>query len=275
MNRCGVRASSVCHLVVIGAACMINIGARGQPSNRGTRVTQDAEDRVTAGWKVKENTQAIEIVRRRLGVRDERDWGMKANLVVLEKDHTPYLSNKIINRPVWQVTVDGWRVSYRSLPDVEDRFVRTLDVFVDPVNARFLKLETRWPKGERPIAPQPSAESATEQMRRHGNEVYHGFPKDPPKFSFFDVLDSVPRCGGNATEARQIIAHYIMWSRVGEWSDPRPVWAIMLRGVQQIPGQMHSNEPRFHWKVIVDAETGKCLGGSNTPLPDKPDPGRE
>ncbi|UCC31795.1 MAG: hypothetical protein JSU86_05860, partial [Phycisphaerales bacterium] len=204
-------------LILLGTApaALLNQGnssAQVGPKPQANADLLQSADR--SAWKMREGQGAVEYASAILGVTELKASQIHTELAVLKDDATPYLSNKIINRPVWQVTVDGWRVSYRSMPDIKDRFVRTLDVFVDPVDAKLLKLETRWPEGEPPIAPQPSPESATEQMRRHGNEVYHGFPKDPPKFSLFDALDSVPRCGGNATEARQIIAHYVIWSRV-------------------------------------------------------------
>ncbi len=256
--------------VAVFAHTSIQESARRKPSVDVDKDPVEVAD--TSAWKIREGEAAIERARAILGEPVLKFSKAIAKLDVLQDDRTPYLCKQIVDRPIWRVTLDAWRVVFSGFPEVKDKFTRTLDVYIDPTNGKLLKLETRWPEGESPIAPLPSAESATEQMRRHGNEVFHGFPEEPPNIGFFGALDGLARCGEDATVARQIIAHYVIWSRVGKWSEPRPVWAIMLRGTSPppTPHREAPNDRSYHLKVIVDAKTGECVCASNTPSPEGP-----
>jgi len=230
-----------------------------------------------SGWKIKESECAVKGVRTTLGLPSLRDSQVQAELAVVEADTTPYLSGDIVDRPVWHVTVEDWSVVVPSLSSgISDRFVRTLDAYLDPTDGKLLKLETRWPAGEPPLGPPPSAETAVEQMRRSDNHVYHRFPAEPPKVTFLDALDAiVEQAGAQPTVARQIIAHYVVWSTTSR--QPRAVWAITLRGIPPyfLRGRAVSDEPRFQLRYIVDATTGKFLRSSNAPGPVEPSTGGE
>ncbi len=69
--------------------------------------------------------------------------------------------------------------------------------------------------------------------------------------------------------AKQISARYVIYSDI-RFETPRPVWAITERGVSPKSFSMtySSTEPKYEYRLIVDAETGEFMGGSNTPLPE-------
>ena len=221
-------------------------------------------------WKLKEPEGAVAGARAILGLPAVKSSNIHAKLVVLKEDPTPYLREQIINRPIWQVTIKDWSVRLPCYPEgVSDPFKRTLDVYVDPVDGKLLKLETRWPEGEpHLIGPRPSAETAAQQIRGGGGERYYGFPSEPPEVSFLDALDAaVARGGAKPFVARQIFGHYVIQSC--GLHKPTPVWAITLWGIPpyHLPGRAETNEPVFVLRYIVDGETGQWRSHVTTPHP--------
>lgn len=192
-----------------------------------------------------------------------------AKKVMIEDDQTPYLSAQINHHEFVVVALRGWSVKLPS-SGVSGSASRelTFDVLVNPNTRQVVKIRSRWPEGVPPIDPEPNAAVAAEQMWRSGHEVYHGFPLDRPIVHLAEALRTVYSRGAAVDRAAQISADYVMWSRMGEWQEPRPVWAITLRGIPSVrspPGG--SREPIFFFRYIVDARTGDFLCGSNTPRP--------
>ncbi len=260
-----LRRASLVMLLAAG-----NVSAEVAPRPVDDRASKEPESQPSATWKVATAPRAIEQVRSVLGIAGAKSFQTKARLAVVASDRTPYLSEQIVGRTAWRVTLEDWKIVLSSEPALRDRFSRTLDVFVDPIHGRLLKLETQWPQGEPPIRPHPTAESATWQMWNSGREVYHGFPAAPPKVTLQQALTAIrEQGGGNPTVARQIIGHYVVWSMKGISEEPRPVWAIMLWGIPpQLPFRADSKEPRFRMRYIIDAATGKYILRINTPGPD-------
>jgi len=217
-------------------------------------------------WKIREAHPAVERARRIVGMRELRASQARAELTVIKDDLTAYLREQIINRPLWRVTISDWSVKVPSFPEVRDQFVRTLDVYIDPVDGKLLKLETRWPEGEpHLIGPRPTAEVAVQQMRR-GGERHHGFPSDPPGVSFLDALDdAIARGGAKPFVARQIFGHYVIQSE--GLHEPAPVWSITLWGIPPyyLGGRAETNDPVFVLRYIVDARTGRWRSSITNP----------
>lgn len=127
-------------------------------------------------------------------------------------------------------------------------------------------------------------------MKNTGNETYHGFPANPPQVSFLDALSAVATKGGvgNPFLAKEIYAVYVMESRRPgtRWGwNPRPVWAITLRGLPYIPLKGRGPSPRDvpdeelvpmwqsnHMRNVVDAITGNVLFATTIPQPLPPNP---
>jgi hypothetical protein len=223
-------------------------------------------------WKLKEPEDALKRAGEVLGVEDRTAVRMEAKLIVRDKDNIPYLSGQVVGRPLWLVTVHEWRLRLPTAPGVvEDVYVRTFDVWVEPVEGRLLRIASRWPEGEVPMAPEPSAAAATDEISRSGSETYHGFPDTGPTTTLLVALDGMQRRGPRPLAARQIGAHYVLWSAYNiKYRVPRPVWAITLRGEPPLlPPPGSTTEPRFQNRYIVDAETGKFLCATNIPVPEK------
>ena len=234
----------------------------------GRRVEPDSVDR--SNWKVKDAKGAIEKTMPVLGFTSAHGPSATAELIVLEQDDTPYLSKQLIGKPLWHIVVPDRKLELPSTPEnYEDPYLRTFDVLINPIDGRVIKLKSRWPEGVPQIAPEPDAASATEQLRRSGKEVYHGFPSEDPHVSFIDAVDSIQRGGDAPLGSKQISASYVMWSMVGSRT-PRPVWAITLRGVTPVmPREGMSREAIYQYRLIVDAKTGEYLCGGSSPQPDE------
>jgi len=232
----------------------------------GRKVEPDSVDR--SSWKLKDAKGAIEKTKLVLGFTSAAGPLATGELLILEEDDTPYLSKKLIGKPFWHVVLPNRKLELPSSPEnYKDRYSRTFDVLLNPIDGRVIKLKSRWPEGVPQIDPEPDAASATEQLGRAGNEVYHGFPNEDPHVSFIDAVDAIQRGGDGPLTAKQVSASYVMWSSVG-YKTPRPVWAITLRGVLPVmPREGMSREAIYQYRLIVDAKTGEYLCGGNTPHP--------
>jgi hypothetical protein len=233
----------------------------------GRRVEPDSVDR--SSWKLKDAKAAIEKTMPVLGMPSATGPSATAELLVLEEDDTPYLSKKLLGKPLWHVVLPDRKLELPSSPEnYHDRYSRTFDVLLNPIDGRVIKLKSRWPEGVPQIDPEPDGASATEQLARSGNEVYHGFPNEDPHVSFIDAVDSIQRGGDGPLTAKQISGSYVMWSTMGRFETPRPVWAITLRGVLPVmPRPGMPLEAIYQYRLIVDAKTGEYLCGGNTPRP--------
>lgn len=223
---------------------------------------------VSPTWRIRSAEQSMAQARKALGLPKENTLLMNTTLVALQHENTPYLNQELIGRPLWHVVLQNWSAEVKSTPSwLKDPYRRTLDIFLDPRTGQIVKIKSRWPEGEPPMADELSAGEAVEEMRRAGNEIYHGFPTTTPRVTFLDALDSMQRESGTcALAARQIVGRYVVWSRMGR--KPKTVWAITVRGVpprKAPPGA--PQEPIYQYREIVDAETGNVLCGSNIPHP--------
>lgn len=220
-------------------------------------------------WAVREKDQAIAKTREILGLSGREDIPADAEIVLLAEDNTPFLSGQVIGRPVWHVVISDWKLQLKSAPpEVKDSYARTFDIFLGAEDGRLLKIVSRWPEGVPPIPPEPGPASYTDQMRRSGDEKYHGFPEEDPLINFLDALDTIFKGGRNPLRAEQIVGQYVIWSRMGRV--PKPVWVITLRGTESLwesayPGA--SVNARNHLRHIVDPRTQKWMCASSTPQP--------
>ena len=131
------------------------------------------------------------------------------------------MSEQIIGRPIWRVVFDYGKLQFESAaPDVEDRYSRTFDIFIDPDTARLLTIVSRWPQGVARIPPEPDAASVTEQLRGGGDERYYEFPEEAPPISFLMALDALFRLGDPVLNTAQIKARTLCgpgWARIRAW----------------------------------------------------------
>ncbi len=246
--------------------------AQSRPQEPSAVQTQPAKEAAREAWAVKTEEQAMAKAREIVGLPGRSPARFTAELVTLTEDNTPFLHDQITGRPIWHVVISDWKLELKSAaPAQEDPFSRTFDVFVDPTDGKLLKAASRWPENVPPVAPQPSARSAEEQMPRSDEERYHGFPDPPPRIDLMHALDIVHKDGSFSPYlAKQIIAHYVMQSTHG--GKPRAVWAITLWGIPPFPSGYPGVpvDARNHIRTVLDAETGRCLFSSTTPQPERP-----
>jgi len=251
---------------------MVTAESLAQSGSGGSSVaqTQPAKAISREAWALKSEENAVGRAREIVGLPEKAPPRFSAELTTLAEDNTPFLHDQIAGRPIWHVVITDWKLQLKSAPaDEEDPYSRVFDVFIDPTDGKLLKAVSRWPDGVPPIAPEPSAQSAEEQIPRSDQERYHGFPDAPPRIDLLHALDLAQRdTVAQPLLAKQIVVHYVLRSKMG--GNPRAVWAITVRGIPPLPSS-HPDVPvdaRNHIRTIIDADTGKCLGSSTTPQPD-------
>lgn len=219
-----------------------------------------------------ESQRAVDSTRLLLGVGVGGNVAVDGPPTEVVEDHTPYLSNRVVGKLVWNIIAVDFRLILPSFPfGLSNPNITRLEIQVDANSGQVYRIRSSWTTVGPSIPPEPSAESATEQMSRNGNEVYHEFPSEPARCSFIEALDAVSRGGGDLLITKQVSAVYVMWSRIGRFQEPRAVWAITLRGIPPVkppPGAPKSGVDSFRY--IIDATSCALLCGSNIPRPDKP-----
>jgi hypothetical protein len=198
--------------------------------------------------------------------------------VDVNDDNTPFL-NRQINRKknVWRIEIKNVRLKLKSVwPRYKDKYLRNFEVLVDPNTGHLLRIRSKFDGYDPNMLPEPPAEVAEARIRGGGHEIYHGFPAEPPNISFLEALDAI---GGHPLSAKEIYALYVMESDMN--SQPRPVWAITLRGIPPLhtitvpPGVSQDKLPpiwqRNHFRYVVNAVTGKVLFATTTPQPMDPE----
>lgn len=195
-----------------------------------------------------------------------------ARLVSATDDNTPFLSKELIGRKVWRVEVDNVSLKLRSaVPGFKDHYLRKFVVILDAATGEVRKVVSKFHGNAPEMRPEPAPARAESQLRA-SQEIYHGWPEEPPQISFLEALDAVLSGGiGSPFEAKEIIGVYVLESKMG--SEPRPVWAITLRGIPPLQGHGPGADTvpvwqRNHIRNVVDARTGKCLFATNVPQPD-------
>lgn len=207
------------------------------------------------------------------GFNNIKDITKSYKQVVINDDNTPFLRNQINGKQdVWVQEIKNVRLKLKSTaPGYNDKYNRTFTVFIDSNGGTLLKITSKFDEYDPNLLPEPNAFSAEKQLRGRG-EFYLGFPKEPPKISFFDAMDV---CVGNPVEAKEIDAIYVLWkSRVSP--EPRKVWIITLRGVSipsfGPPPWIRSDSPAEYTRMrtVVDADTGRAILATGFPSPENP-----
>lgn len=197
-------------------------------------------------------------------------------------DNTPFLHRQINGKKnVWRIEIKNVRLKLKSVwPRYKDNYLRNFEVLVDPNTGHLLRIRSKFDGYDPNMLPEPPAEWAEARIRGAGYEIYHGFPAEPPKISFLEALDAIMTKGVTSPLlAKEIYASYVMESEMK--SQPRPVWAITLRGIPPLqtitvpPGVSKDKLPpiwqRNHIRFVVNAVTGKVLFANTSPQPMDPE----
>lgn len=183
-------------------------------------------------------------------------------------DRTPFLHDEFVRRAPVVVVFQNLKFVLPS--GISNKYVRTVRVYLDPKSGQVLKITTDWPNGETQIAPEPESQTATEQLRSK-KEIYHAFPMGAPTISLLDALDVIQSDGGGSKSAKQIIARWVLWSRLG--SDPKPMWVITLRGIPPVrPHRDVHPDALNHLRYVVDPEKKKWITATTSPQPINTEP---
>jgi hypothetical protein len=181
-------------------------------------------------------------------------------LIDVNDDNTPFLQSQINGKKgVWRVEINNVRLKLKSaVPSFKDKYVRRFEVLIDPNTGHLLRIRSTFDGNDPNMLPMPSAAIAEKQIRNN-DEVYHGFPPDPPNMTFLDALDSVGARGmGSPYRAKEIYGSYVLRSTTFE-PEPRPSWVITLRGLDP-PPMMWTRTPRggFTAASMADQPRAKC-----------------
>jgi hypothetical protein len=197
-----------------------------------------------------------------------RGFRPSAHHITVERDNTPFVWKELIGASAWSVQFDNVSLSLKSAaPGFMDAYKRRFIVLLLEDTGRVWSVRSVWGEPVPDLKPEPSTEVAEAQMRPE-KDVYVGLPSANPRISFLDGLNIVLTKGvGSPFMAKEIDAVYVMES---EWnSEPRPVWAITLRGIPPMPVSDPSIPvwKRNRMRNLIDVNTGKLLFATNSPQP--------
>lgn len=244
--------------VLLALACCVSV--------QGTSLARQETNHLPNGEgkpsPLTDEAAAIAFARRTIGLNDSAANKIAASRTKIENDATPFLHQQINGRDAWMVLVQG---PFSSLaPEIDH-----LNLLLDAGDGCIVRVWSDWPADVPPIPAEAVGDRAAEQMRNSGMEVYHDLVPGSPNTSLQAAFAAVAH--GGVIAAKQVVCQHVLWSRMGK--PPKPVWAIMLRGVYAFhPHGGEPNEPIFSHRYIVDTETGRLLCSMNTPRPEGPPP---
>jgi hypothetical protein len=179
-------------------------------------------------------------------------------------DVTPFLSEQINGRQVWEVTFDSVRF---ELPGwdadvVGNQTPKSIKVLIDPADGRLLRITAREPGFRDTLPAEPPAESAEKSL---SGEIYHDFVSDEIPVDFMQACAAaVP---SSPIMSKVLIAVCVNHSRSGE--EPRPVWCIIGRGAPGVDSffgpEGRGRSANDHVRSVVDAVSGELLYADNRP----------
>jgi hypothetical protein len=210
-------------------------------------------------------TEAVQRVAAEIGaavVAAESD----ATEIILGDETVPFLSAELSGKRTWQVRCDGVTIADddRVNPDL-----RSFDVLLSPDVGHVMKMRTRWPRGTAPMTPPPSVGDEATQWIATG-ERFVGLPAAAPKVALSEAVRSAR---GGASNAKEIIAYYVLYTCEYAGIRDRPVWVVQLRGLPPFPlshrrSRTLPEDWRNHLTSIIDARTGKFIVGGTIPQPE-------
>ncbi len=198
--------------------------------------------------------------------------------VVVNDDNTPFLHSQINGRKnVWITSYKNFSLDLKATPGA-DQYNRNFNIYIDANDGTLLKITSKYDGFDPNMLSEPNATSAEKQLKSVG-EVYLGFPKEPPKINFLDALNLARATpNGFIFQAKEIDALYVWFLDIGR--EPRRAWIFSLRGMPPVVysppfgfEKSYEQPPvwgRNHIRMILDAESGKVIFGSNVPQPEDP-----
>ncbi len=202
-----------------------------------------------------------------LDLTDRREM---ACLTVARDSTTPFLSDSINGRTVWQVDVQDVILDLDwAKPDVVLKYPKDVRVTIDSATGRLFEIRLLKSGDEYDPSYTIPADTSEKQIRSLNGEVFLGFPIDTPGMTFLEVLNVGDLCGSPLTAGLTVghyVVHYVFRS------DTLPAWTIDTHTLQ--PGSETSYVPArgpnlgsYPWqgrchivsRSVVDAMTGELI----------------
>jgi len=201
---------------------------------------------------------------------DTKDRWEMARLTIARDSTTPFLSDSINGRTVWQVDVQDVILDLDwAKPDVVLKYPKDVRVTIDSATGRLFEIRLLNSGDEYNPGYTIPADTSEKQIRSLNGEKFLGFPIDAPGMTFLEVLNVRGLCGSPLT-AGLMVGHYVVHYVFR--SDTLPAWTIDTHTLQpgsetnpvQARGPYHGSYPwqgRCHIvsRSVVDAMTGELI----------------
>ncbi|MBD3404072.1 hypothetical protein GF420_14360 [candidate division GN15 bacterium] len=177
----------------------------------------------------------------------------------LEADVTPFVYEEIRKADVWIVRLDGVSICRQGDSCTDDRSRKSFEVYIEVGSGRFIGAQTVSPDVEDDLSPEPSAESATAELRT-SRERYLGIPDSLPPTTVLSGLQSALGC--NTAAAKELIVSYVVVEN--SFKEPFPAWVITSRGMPPLQIDPSISGIR-RARCVVNALTGEGQYMTNSP----------
>ena len=192
----------------------------------------------------------------RLEGLDLKDRGEMACLTIARDSTTPFLSDSINGRRVWQVLFDNVVLDTESSsPEAAQKHPKTIHILIDSASGQLYEVLVLDIDTDRSEASRAPAFIAEEQLRGITHEEYLGFPGEPPAITLLAVF-GMRWC--SPLESKYMFANYVIYrSRDAE---PRNVWVVHGHGFPPFRDGVDN------MRTVIDARTGEGLFSVNLPF---------
>lgn len=222
--------------------------------------------------RIIDENDAIKVAKELTGLGELSGVVVTAQRVTVDSDDTPFLAKQLIGIYAWQVTFENVSLQLKSaIKGFQDPYTRKFIVLIREDTGQLWSVKSFFHENVPDLKPEPSAQAAEAQLRPE-KEIYTGLPPENPQITFLEALDIVLTQGsGSPFLAKEIHAVYVMESEMG--SEPRPVWAVTLRGIPPIPVSGPYADTIPVWQLnrmrhLIHAQTGVLLFATNSPQPE-------
>ena len=254
-------------------------------------VRKDITGKHSAALTISSASSAIDAAIRVLGLEEETKSRCSAVLYEPIRDDTPFLSDSVLGKLVWTISIRGISFRGQSVAGVEGalvaRFTKSMDFEVDLLAqpGALVRVVSTTPVDDPGVWARPSGVVAAERIGAGGNERWSGFLDGPPVSTLADVIQVIDGKMGGIDETREIVVHAVQWSMMG--APTRPVWSVDMRAIPRTaqdalnrmripPGPMPEfdedslrNSVNHIRHIVTDGEL-KWLTSGTTPQPDPP-----
>lgn len=234
---CAIALCATWAIVQWEAGCASRRQERADSSDDHADTPQRSTPWELSPWRIKDEGEAIQWGAAVVGGASDLP-SASAEVITISEDAVPFLYEELRGAQVWRVVLPGTKF------DLGDgRTTRAFEVVCQfrRENGALISITTMWPEELAPVWPFPPGPIATERIKAGGDEVWHGLLKARPERSLAQVLRCIQSEFGGVSAAKQIVAHCLMWSRLGH-PQPRATWSVDLRGLPEEPYAIRTDD---------------------------------